>query len=79
MDKYENKLDEIAGDVAYMRGKWDEAIPLIQNTVKEQGVKIVGLEKSQASIKTKVGIAGGFAGLLGSGVIEWIVQHFKLK
>lgn len=71
----EDKIDKIFGDVAYMRGKWDEAIPALQNTVKDQGKDISDLKTAQANTAGKSGIIGAIGGSIVSAFFLWIFKR----
>lgn len=69
---FEQKIDRMATDISYMRGKWDEAIPALQTTVKEHGVAIVTLEKSQSNLIGKSGVVGALAGSAVGAFFSWM-------
>lgn len=69
---FEQKIDRMAIDISYMRGKWEEAIPVLQTTVKEQGVAIVTLEKAQSNMMGKSGVVGALAGSAVGAFFAWM-------
>lgn len=68
----EQKIDSIAADVSYMRGKYDEAIPALQTTVKEHGKAIGAIEQNQSSMAGKSGVIGAVAGSAVAGFFVWL-------
>lgn len=73
---FEQKMDKMAQDVSYMRGKWDEAIPALQAVTKEHSIAINTLEKSQSNLLGKSGVIGAIAG---SAVGAFFIYLFKVK
>lgn len=73
---FEQKIDKMAENISYMRGKWDEAIPALQTTVKEQGASIILLQKNESNMSGKSGILGAIAG---SAVGAFFIYLFKIK
>ena len=74
----EGKIDKILQNVSYMRGQWDSTIPALTVKVDAHTNDISSLKISQENIKTKVAIAGGFAGLAVATVFNWIASHIKI-
>lgn len=68
----EEKIDKIAKDSSYMRGKMDATLPRIDKMLDDHETRIKKTETDQAMMKGKVAVAGGMAGL----VVAWISKHF---
>lgn len=67
-------------DMSYLRGRFDTAIPEMQKTSENinsillmHKEKIDRLQDEQTAIKTKVGIFGSLAGIVGGAVISILV------
>lgn len=76
MEALTEKIDKIASDVSYMRGKYDEAIPQLQNTVKLHDTSIIELKQNSANITGKASIIGGIIGFIGSVILSFFSNKF---
>lgn len=71
----ENKLDKIAEDVAYMRGKWDSTIPNLL-------IRVDTLEESSNTSKVswgKITIVASLIAFLGSSVVAFFTNWLANK
>ncbi len=75
MPSFEEKLDKIAEDTAYMRGKWEATIPPLVNEIIEHRKTIGKITTQQARAREKFAMMGMFSGAIGTGVVEWITRH----
>jgi len=76
MATLEEKIDKIAEDSAYMRGRWDSTIPSLQRLIEDHEKRIQANEKTTENITTKVGLAGALSGTIFSAIIMWIFKRF---
>jgi len=86
----DNQLTQkILEELSYLRGRFDTAIPEIQASNKNVNEilllhkeKLDNLEKEFVMVKTKVGVFGSIAGVIGGAIITIIVsviQHFMFN
>ncbi len=75
---FEEKLDKIAEDTAYMRGKFDATIPPLVEEVVSQRATISQMKVSHAKVQEKVAMIGLFGGAIGTGAVEWVMKHLHL-
>ncbi len=75
MDRYEEKLDRIAADIAYMKGKVDEALPSLQKTVQKHEESIAALEVKSENITTKVAMAGGITSFIVAFIVDFFLRR----
>lgn len=76
-------MQKLADDVSYLRGKLDATLPQIEKAFSDSSRMIHDHEKRlddaetfQNTVKTKVGIYGGFAGFLFGVLSQWIGKHY---
>ncbi len=74
----EEKLDKIAEDTAYMRGKWDATIPPLVEEIVSHRASISKMKVRQGRLTEKVGLIGLFSGAIGTGTVEWVLKHLHL-
>lgn len=72
----------ISNDLNYLKGRFDTAIPKMEETSKEirtmlsdHETRIKNTEVSQENIKTKVAIAGGTAGIFVTIITNWFIKR----
>lgn len=68
----EEKIDKIAQDVSYMRGKYDEAIPQLQEAVLEHGKSINTLQSKQENMAGKASVIGAIMGAVGGAILSFL-------
>lgn len=78
MDK--GKIDKLLEDISYLRGRFDTIIPEMQksssniNTILQlHKEEIDKIKDQQLVFKTKVGVYGALAGIVGGAVVTIIV------
>lgn len=76
MAEFEEKIDKIDRNSAYMRGQWDAVIPRVEKLLQIHDAKIQGLETQQANTSGKALMVGSFGGLVLSAVFTWLGKHF---
>lgn len=72
MATLEEKIDKIAENVSYMRGKYDEAIPQLQEAVLEHSKCINSLQSKQENMAGKASVVGGIMGAIGGVVLSFL-------
>lgn len=82
----DQKINRLLEDMAYLRGRFDTIVPEIQknsentNTLLQlHNERITSIEKDQVFIKTKVGIFGSMAGVIGGIIVSIIINVINKK
>ena len=77
----DQKINRLLEDISYLRGRFDTIVPEIQknsentNTLLQlHNERLTAVEKEQVFIKTKVGIFGSMAGVIGGIIVSIIIN-----
>ncbi len=83
MDKHDAIIQKLSEDVSYLRGRFDTAIPMMQQSaedirtiLKSQEERIGGIEQEQSVLKGKVLAIGGIISIAGTVGANWFIKHF---
>lgn len=75
----EEKIDNMAVDVAETRGMLKEVLPALKIIAAEHDKRINDLEKKQASLGGKIFILSAGVGAVMTGIATWIGNHLHLN
>jgi hypothetical protein len=82
-DKNDAIIQRLSDDMAYMRGKLDEALPEMKKSTETinsililHSEEIATLKSNQENIKGKVAVAGAVAGTVMGALFAWIGKQF---
>lgn len=79
MDKLiEAKIDKIAEDTAYMRGKWDATIPNLQASIINHETRLGGIENKFANLQGRMTVSGIAGGGIMTLLVFWVKKLLNL-